>query len=277
MENLLEGALSNMEETISQSGLIVSPEARKMAVADVHRDVHDMMYPFFKRFVQMARQDAAKSFNAAVADELEVSIKLMDDLRTIKRKAIAEYQSQIRQLTPKNSPEKWKNNYEVAQFARSLDDFIEMREEQAKLQGILPRGRRPIEVSVYHFLLHPLGRDHRQDPLGCLDSDVIEYNPQLASCPDVTVSPSLARHLATTPAAREFAREMLMLPLSIKNPSIPMTAKRSQKNVKPPKKVVFTIPVFRHFILFLRPTPLLAHPTSCVYIYTGSFEANHGT
>ena len=241
MENMFEGAKEQMQSYISQFGVELSPEARRLAVEDVRRDVHDMMHPFFKRFVQIARQDAAKSFNAAVADDLEISIKLMDDLKKLKSKAVAEIHKKIRDLTPKYAPDKWKTNYEVNQFERTLDEFIEMREEQAKLQGILPRSRKPIELSIFHFVAHPLGRDHRQDPLGDRDDDVFEYDAEHASYPDMTVRPSVARDIATTSAAKEFAREMLMFPLSVKSPYIPMVAKRSKKANKPPAKVIIFI------------------------------------
>ena len=237
MENLYEGAIKEMEEFIANSGIAVSVEAKKLATEDLQRDVHEMMYPFFKRFVQLGRQDAAKNFNTAVADELEITIKVMDDLEALKKKAMKNFQMKILSMIPKYAPKKWKDNLEVSQFEQTLNDFLVLREEQAKLQGILPRSRRPIELSVYHFLTQPLGRDHRADPLGYVGGDKVIYDPELASSKTgLTVKPSQARFLAKTPAQKEFAREMLMLPLSIKNPYVPLMGKRSKKINKPPRK-----------------------------------------
>ena len=237
MENLYEGAIKEMESFITTSNIPVNAEARKMAMEDVKRDVHEMMHPFFKRFVQLARQDAAKDFNAAVANELEITVKVMDDLRTLKRRAMKKFEAKIKSLIPKYAPNKWRDNFEVAQFERTLDDFLVLREEQAKLQGILPRGRRPIELSIYHFLTQPLARDHRADPLGYVKGDKLVYDPNIASqYTDLTVKPIQAKFSAKTSAQKEFAREMLMLPLSVKSPYVPLMGKRSRKITKPPRK-----------------------------------------
>ena len=89
-----------------------------------------MMQPFFKRFVQLARQDSAKAFNAFVADELEISVKIMEDLKALKKKILRGYHSAIKDLTTKYAPLGWKYNIEVSHFEKSLDDFIETRKEQ---------------------------------------------------------------------------------------------------------------------------------------------------
>ena len=133
------------------------------------------------------------------------------------------------------------------------------RAEQFRLQGVLPRGRRPIEVSMHAFVNHPFGRDYRQYPLAAGDSpdepffDADGGRARAAAL----VHPSVARAVLESPAAKEaakasaggrgrtltprdseFAREMLMFPMSIKNPAVPLMAGRSAKkaNTAPPKK-----------------------------------------
>jgi len=236
MENLLESAIKEMDNFLEKEHCSPSIEARLLANEDLTRDIHTMMHPFFKRFVQLGRQDAAKAFNAAVQSELEISIRILEDLKALKNRVLKQYSKDIEALTPKCAPEYWRINFEVSQFEKTLDEFIEQREGQSRLQGILPRGRRPIEVSFFHFLLHPFGRDHRQDPLGMLKTDKLSYKSSLAQHPDISISPSKARFLAKSSADKEFAREMLMLPLSVKNPAVPMASKRSRKRSGPPAK-----------------------------------------
>ena len=237
MENLVQGASNEINDYISKSGVTSIPsEVVKLANNDMIREIHDMMFPFYKRFVQLAKQDAAKAFNAAVADDIEISIKVMDDLKSLKKKVLNKYKENIKSFTSKFAPHKWILADEMSQFERTLDEYLTTREEQAKLQGILPRSRRPIEFSMYHFLLHPLGRDHRQDPLGMKKSDKLIYNPSLEKYSDLSVDPLTARNIADTPSKKEFAREMLMFPLSIKNPSVPISSKRNKKRSSPPQK-----------------------------------------
>ena len=43
-----------------------------------------MLTPVFKRHVQLARQEAAKAFNADVGEELEVTATVMEDINAAK-------------------------------------------------------------------------------------------------------------------------------------------------------------------------------------------------
>ena len=132
----------------------------------------------------------------------------------------------------------------------------------------MPRGRNPINLSFHTILYHPLGRDHRQDVIGDNNrlSDKFIYNTTLASLNNINnqlIHPSIARsvlknHLKITQKSglgqkigqkigqflglrpnlsekSEFSREMLMFPLSIKNPDIPLMLGRSKKKIGPPK------------------------------------------
>ena len=70
-----------------------------------------------------------------------------------------------------------------------------------------------------------------------MTGDKLIYDPDVASqYTDFTTKPSQARFLAKNPTQKEFAREMLMLPLSVKNPYVPLVGKRSKKITKPPRK-----------------------------------------
>ena len=96
-----------------------------------------------------------------------------------------------------------------------------------------------------HFIIL-LGRDYRQNPLaaGNSDDEPIFYNDNELSNSQL-VSPSLARAVLESPKGKkastessgwfksslgrkesEFAREMLMFPLSIKNPAVSLMASR---------------------------------------------------
>jgi hypothetical protein len=130
---------------------------------------------------------------------------------------------------------------------------------------VLPRGlRAPIDLSFHTFLLHPLGRDYRADALGMRPKDTPFYDSRLAgeqkrsgvvSAIDVRRKMQnkvsglektaraggfggllSRRELGAAKVESEFAREMMMFPLSIKNPEVPMASGRAA----PRKKV--TIP-----------------------------------
>jgi hypothetical protein len=123
---------------------------------------------------------------------------------------------------------------------------------------VLARDKRiPIDISFHVLALHPLGRDYRQDPLGFTDQLVYNTseatmvtsrkrnkNKKIATSSG-SISPLLARQklqeiiksnkndklgvlkdheIKMMKKNSEFAREMLMLPLSIKHPDTPMTS-----------------------------------------------------
>ena len=99
---------------------------------------------------------------------------------------------------------------------------------------------------IFRHLIILLGRDYRQNPLaaGNSDDEPIFYNDNELSNSQL-VSPSLARAVLESPKGKkastessgwfksslgrkesEFAREMLMFPLSIKNPAVSLMASR---------------------------------------------------
>jgi len=117
---------------------------------------------------------------------------------------------------------------------------------QAQLIGVLPRGRKPVDIQFNVFANHPFGRDYRADPLlvGEKNDDEVFYDQGIADAKSASVPPSLARAVLKRNEAAagqsrlesrhnrrqsEFAREMLMFPLSIKNPEVPLAAGKTKK------------------------------------------------
>lgn len=82
-----------------------------------------------------------------------------------------------------DAPNSWSTSFDVTQLQDVLTEYIEARELQARILGVLPRSwRKPIDVSVHYFLTHPLGRDYRQDALGCRpDTERFFFDPNITS------------------------------------------------------------------------------------------------
>lgn len=264
VERLIGGAVAKMKEAVSKRTSGASATALKLAEQDIQRNVFTMLTPIFRRHVQLARQEAAKAFNTAVGDDLELTAKVMDDLNAAKHTAILRFSTALRQLTPRGAPQStWGVAHDRQQLVESLDEYITGRADQFRVQGVLPRGRKPIEISFHVLANHPFGRDYRQDPLSAGDSPDVPFFDDAAARAKTSelVRPALARALlespqgrdasqaspfsrrgmwgrTLTPADSEFAREMMMFPLSIKNPAVPLMAGRSAKraNSAPPKK-----------------------------------------
>lgn len=247
VENLVEHALAkfravaagNKNESSARSG-----ELATMGEGEVRRQIFGMLLPFYRRQVQLARVEVVRAFNEAAGDELPISIRLAEDLGDARAKALRELQTRFQALLPKGAPGgTWSTRYDCAQLGEVLDEYIEGRVAQARLSGVLSRGRKPIDVSFHYFAAHPLGRDYRQDALG-VHGDRPVLDEKLAAVGERSVPALSARALLSAKQrgedvsffearrlARdgEFAREMLMLPLSIKNPGVPLMAGRSKK------------------------------------------------
>ena len=229
---------------------------------EIRRQILAMLLPFYKRQVLLARSEVAKAFNAAVGEDLAVTINLMDDLHAEKHKALSSFAQKCAALRPKQaaaSSNTWNSAFDEQQLRDSLEEYVSGREAQAKVLGVLPRGRKPVDVSFHYLATHPFGRDYRQDALlnsgaaGRGNGDKVVYDEQLAALADSegdgSVGALKARSMLRQKAKRleaaggacalfearrvkrdsEFAREMLMLPLSIKNPSVPLMAGRAKK------------------------------------------------
>jgi hypothetical protein len=165
-----------------------------------------------------------------------------------------EYSRAVRRLVPKaayGTPSiltLWNGDAEKLGLVEYFDMYSTELIAQARLKGVLPRGRKPIAMSFHTFLHHPLGRDYRQDVVAddTRSTDKILYNPNvtLRAISNTLVSAPVARAvLKSTESNRgsrirarsEFAREMLMFPLSVKNPDVPFALGRAKKKTGPPK------------------------------------------
>ena len=246
VENLVTMALGIFSKNAAAHALAQHARAEQ----EIRRQIFSMLLPFYRRHVQLARVEVAKAFNAAVGEDLAVTIHLMVDLEAEKRRALAIFKQKCDMLRPRGAPvATWNAGFDQRQLQESLDEYVTGREAQAKLLGVLPRGRRPIDVSMHYFLTHPLGRDYRQDPLTMLSGDKpVFLGEGVGDAPSVSALKARAMlsrkaqegssgagvPLSFFEARRaqrdgEFAREMLMLPLSIKNPAVPLMAGRGKK------------------------------------------------
>lgn len=147
-------------EAVTKAGG-ASPSAIALAKEDIARNVHTMLGPIFRRHVLLAKQEAAVKFNDAVGDDLEITIKILDDLNNAKQSAMNVFTRTVRKLIPHGAPKSsWDTGFDRKQLLDSLEDYIGSRADQLRIQGVLPRGRKPIDVSFNLFLNHPLGNNH---------------------------------------------------------------------------------------------------------------------
>jgi hypothetical protein len=258
VERLIQGAISEMRMSVGKAGG-ASETALKLAEADISRTIFSMLVPIYRRQVQLVRQEAAKAFNAAVGDELETTIFIAKDLSEAKYNAMKSFSNDVKKLIPEGAPmTTWNMVFDQKQLVESLDEYIESRIDQLKIVGVLSRGRKPIDLRFDVFVPHPLGRDYRQDPLAAGNSiDEAFFDEDLSRAPTPIVHPSIVRSILESPEGKnatqynkgwfrsslgkkesEFAREMLMFPLSIKNPGVSLMASRQTKRKAsaPPKR-----------------------------------------
>lgn len=245
MDNLVTKAEEIYKEgTVDTGEQSLSPFHTKRGLTEVKSQIYAMLLPFFRRHVQLARVESAKSFNAKAGDDLAITTDIMTDLERIRDDTMREFKKACDALQPAGAPSTWTYEFDVKQLRMSLDEYLESREAQAKLVGVLPRGRKPVDVSIHYFANHPLGKDYRQDALTLSDKDVVMYDAGVAKARTPSIHPSLARaklkrkeksnSFSMLESRRikgdsEFAREMLMFPLSIKNPDVPLSAGRAKK------------------------------------------------
>ena len=236
----------------------------------VHR-IYEMLLPFFKRQVQLAKSDITNRFNVAVSvDNLPLSPSIKDELLDIRNEALSELRATIACLTPKNIPATipWNADFDIFTMQSSLDDYIRLRDTQLRVHGVLPRNRKPISICFHTYLHHVFGKDYRQDVLRTIYShDELLYDPSVSdhvnNKPHLSavslrmalknklnveisrnrffpVLDSLKHAVLGQPSLQqdaEFAREMLMFPLFIKNPNVPMMGgQRSGQQMGPPTK-----------------------------------------
>lgn len=269
VENLMNGAIDVFKADIANSQLAndgkISPSVIKIAEQDLRSSIMAMMLPFFRHQAQLIRQAIIDEFNEVAVEEIELSVNILQDLHAAKQKSLRDFAKRLKSLVPAsmrggNLPSSWNTDYDVQQLRDVLEDYIHTREVQSKLQGILPRDRKPIEISFHTFFTHPFGRDYRQEVISTRGEDFL-FDEVAAKEKDVTVSPAIARAILKRTADEassgeniffsnsdkrslqknaEFAREMLMFPLSIKNPGVPLmgSGRRRKGADGPPKKDV---------------------------------------
>jgi len=250
VKNLLKGAIDKFNTKTESSDL-----TKAMIVVGkdyITKETLTMMAPFFRHQIGLVRQESIKFFNTAAVDDIPISIKIIEELNEAKGKAIKKFITDVNGLVPSEAKSSWDISFEIYQLNDIFDDYIDGRKVQSQLQGVLPRGRKPVDISVHYFMNHPLGRDYRQDPLGFNEKDKIIFEKSLVDSKEVSVHPNLARPILVEQANvnsfaqkygrgnlksdSEFAREMLMFPLSIKNPAVPLMSGRSRRRGGPPKK-----------------------------------------
>lgn len=256
VDNLLSKSTQDLRSYAKRMG-VTNEVIIHTSEVDARRKIFAMLFPVFRRHVQILKQDTIKKFNVEVGEDLEITVKIMSDLKAAKNKSLKSYKSCLSKLTPRGAPPSWNTAFDVQQLEESLDEYLQSREEALKIIGVLPRGRRPIDFSIHYFLAHPLGiRDYRQDPVGYRTNSKGEpldkpfYDPEQAKAKDISVNPKVARAMLesafkTSGQNRigkfskhdsEFAREMLMFPLSIKNPGVSLVSSRSKRKTAPPMK-----------------------------------------
>ena len=147
-----------MNDTVKKAGG-ASNSALTLAEDDIARNVFTMLGPIFRRHVLLAKQEAAIQFNAAVGDDLPITINILNDLNTAKDNAMKVYSKTVKKLIPKGAPKSsWDSGFDQKQLLESLEDYIGSRVDQLKIQGVLSRGRKPIDIAFNIFLHHPLGK-----------------------------------------------------------------------------------------------------------------------
>lgn len=226
----------------------------KWARSELQRRVLLAMEKFFDRQAALARMETVALFNDAVRD-MDVSINIMQDLRHIRDKAIRKYSTHLRDLLPVSvrglAAQYYGTGALVQDLLQMFNEYLAEREKHFQVLGVLSRGRKPVDISLHVFLSHPLGRDYRQDVLGAaaVGDEVIPWTTKPTTVTATEVRRATMAHLKGNPqehwravstreVARqsEFAREMLMLPLSVKSPFVRMGAGRPRKGPAPPKR-----------------------------------------
>ena len=251
--NLIDSSVSQITQAIEHERN-VPKDMVKLVINDVKIEIFRLLLPFYRQYMAFARQDIIQEFNNKAIDEVEMSVHIVEDLHRAKNECMQHYSKLLNRLVPSkyNPPSSWSYAYDVNALLQIFNEYIAGREIGAKIDGVIPKNRKPIDISFHYFINHPFGKDYRQVVHGMSSSDKFKYDEDLANSNDVTVQPlaarqalvnkynndnalsSSAKHRVATDS--EFAREMLMFPLSIKNPDVPLMGGRRQKKSGPPTK-----------------------------------------
>ena len=253
--NLIDSSVGQIVQAVEHERNVPN-EMVKLVINDVKNDIFRLLLPFYRQFMAFARQDIIQEFNNKAIDDVELTVHIVEDLHRAKNECMQHYTKLLNKLVPSkhNPPSSWSYAYDVNALQQIFDEYIAGREIGAKIDGVLPKNRKPIDISFHYFVNHPFGKDYKQVAHGMGSSDKFKYDEDLANSDDVTVQPVAARQalvnkhnndntLSSSAKHRvakdsEFAREMLMFPLSIKNPDVPLMGGRRQKKSGPPTKDV---------------------------------------
>ena len=186
---------------------------------------------------------------------VEVDAFVLQRLHALGKRALTCFRRRAELLLPgkvRSAPKPpaygWSCATEALELTAALKTLLDEREAHYRRLGILPREEKklpPIALSM-HLLQRMAGlRDYRQDPLGMqgdLPCAAAPIEPSPLVRPSVArkkllqrlqaqaagagagagLTPSQAKSLSRQ---SEFSREMLMFPLSVKNPAVPMAAR----------------------------------------------------
>lgn len=199
---------------------------------------------------------------------VEVDAFVMQRLRDLSKRALTCFRRRAALLLPgkvRSAPQPpsfgWSCATEARELSTALQTLLDEREAHYRRLGILPREEKklpPVALSM-HLLQRMTGlRDYRQDPLG-MQGDLPCAAASLEPSPLVRPSAARKRLLqrlqaqaagtgsgagssGLTPSQAkllsrqsEFSREMLMFPLSVKNPAVPMAARATAGRLTRPK------------------------------------------
>lgn len=274
---LLNEHLQRCEQLLTSQELpvdITDEEVRLLALQQWRRIAALNLKSLFMERLESTMQQALQRFNTEVHD-IQLSITIIQELRALQQSQLNWFKMEAKESIPlllRKHPDaisSWNEEITRAEnrLSRVFSDYLISRAENLQSQRLLPiPGKRvPIELSLHLFLLHPLGKDHRQDPLLFESSkDNLIFNEQLAQlqlspATNVLCNPVVARAALRQMQQKrvdtksnigkygpvfsflqkifptkldqqsEFSREMLMFPLSLKSPSLPQNEGRGNK------------------------------------------------
>lgn len=234
----VEDYLLRLEADFSQLIDSCSMGVRQIGFELLRRQLADDLKPLFREALDHLMQDTLRSFNEEVFENVDVSTGSLTSLVNLRNKFVERFARLCTAANPKSFPTGFGSlaRSRQRQLERIFDDYLRERKITMQSQLLLPhRERPPLEVSLHWFVPHPLGLDRRQDVLGSTDvmtfdqslslHQLKEKSPVKASTAhggSVWSSTDPRRFILSSIRDRklreinEFAREMLMLPLSMR-------------------------------------------------------------
>lgn len=236
----VDDRLLRLETDFGQLVGSCSAGVRQIGFELLRRQLIDDLKPVFRQSLDHLMQDSLRSFNEEVVDNLDVSTGSLTSLVNLRNKCVERFARLCDAANPRSFPTGFASmaRSRQTQLERVFDDYLRERKVTMQSQLLLPhRDRPPLELSLHWFVAHPFGLDRRQDVLG--STDVMAYDRSLSlrqhgdeRLPKASASrrPATGRVATSDPRRfilsairdrklrenNEFAREMLMLPLSMR-------------------------------------------------------------